>query len=245
MKRTKLFIGASGWSYGDWEDGVFYPKKLPKTDQLIFYAKNFKTVELNVSFYHLMSAKTFQNWRQKTPQNFVFAVKASRFITHIKKLKDANEPWKNFINNAKYLEEKLGPILFQLPPKWKRNSDRLENFVKILPDHYKYVFEFREKTWFCDEIYKILNKKNIALCFSDSPSFPFEEKITASFIYIRFHGPGSLYNSYYSKKQLKNWAEKIKKYLSDGLDVYGYFNNDTCGYATKNAKELIELLKKH
>jgi len=242
MKKDKLFIGTSGWNYSHWEDGVFYPKKLPKADQLIFYTKKFKTIEINASFYHLILKKTFQNWYQKTPEGFVFAVKANRFITHIKKLKDVDEPWKNFINNAKYLKEKLGPILFQLPPRWTGNPDRLKNFVKILPSRYKYVFEFREKTWFCDEVYKILNKKNIALCFSDSPSFPFEEKITASFIYIRFHGSGSLYGSCYSKKQLKNWAKKIKKYLVDGFNVYAYFNNDAFGYAPKNAKELISFL---
>jgi uncharacterized protein YecE (DUF72 family) len=244
MKKSKLFIGTSGWNYGGWEEGVFYPKGLSKADQLFFYAENFKTVELNASFYHLMPAKTFQNWHQKTPEDFIFAVKASRFITHVKKLKDASKPWKNFINNAKYLKEKLGPILFQLPPKWKCDSARLKNFLKILPSRYQYCFEFREKSWFCEEIYQILTKKNAALCLSDSPSFPFEEKITAPFIYIRLHGPGSLYASNYSKKQLKNWAEKIKKYLTDRFDVYTYFNNDAFGYAPKNAEELISLINR-
>lgn len=239
---AEIFVGTSGWSYEHWKRGVFYPKNFPKKEELIFYAKLFKTVELNASFYHLPKVETFNNWYDQTPRDFLFSVKASRFITHIKRLKDCREPWDRFIDNAKNLKEKLGPALFQLPPRWKVDSQRLKDFVKILDKKLKYVFEFRDPSWFCDEVYKILRKKNIALCIADSPNLPSAEEITANFVYIRLHGSKSLYSSRYTNEELKDWAKKIKKFLKEGFDVYVYFNNDAYGYAVENAREISQIL---
>jgi len=240
---AEVFIGTSGWNYEHWQAGIFYPENLPSREELRFYSEHFKTVELNASFYHLPKAETFDNWYTQTPDDFLFSVKASRFITHIKRLKDCRNPWNRFINNAKNLKEKLGPVLFQLPPRWKVDRERLRDFVKILDKNFKYVFEFRDSSWFCDEVYKILRRRNIAFCIADSPNLPSAEEITADFIYIRFHGSESLYSSKYTNKELKNWAKKIEKFLKEGLDVYVYFNNDAYGYAVENAREISQILK--
>ena len=240
---AKLYIGTSGFSYQDWKKGVFYPQDLAPAGQLEYYSRHFKTVELNSPFYRLPKAETFANWRQRTPQNFIFAVKASRYLTHIKKLKDPQEPWQRFIDNAKGLKEKLGPILFQLPPNWSADKSRLENFLKILPKKYSCTFEFRDKSWFNKEIYRLLEKYRTALCLADSKKWPFKEEITADFVYLRLHGPGSLYASDYSSQQLKNWAKKIKKWQKQKKDVFVYFNNDFKGYAVKNARTLKSYLE--
>ncbi|MBL7155006.1 MAG: DUF72 domain-containing protein [Candidatus Portnoybacteria bacterium] len=240
---TKLYIGTSGFSYLHWEKGVFYPNGLVKAKQLEYYTEYFQTVELNNPFYHLPLAKTFQKWYQRTPSNFIFAVKASRYISHIKKLKGCGQAWRLFISRAEKLKEKLGPILFQLPPSWQVNAKRLEVFLKILPQKHQYSFEFRHQSWFCQEIYQLLKKYNVALCLADSPQWPYQEEITADFIYLRLHGRHSLYSSKYTNQELKKWAVKIKKWLKN-RDVYVYFNNDANGYAVKNAQTLKKLLKK-
>lgn len=243
-KKVKIYIGTSGWSYHHWS-GIFYPQDLSPHKWLEYYTQHFKTVELNASFYHLPRATTFTNWRKNTPDGFLFAVKASRFITHIKKLKGTKEPWQNFISRAKNLKEKLGPILFQLPPSLKGDPRRLESFLKILAPHYQYVLEARHRSWFNQDIYKVLKKFKVALCLADSPCYPFQEIITSNFVYIRFHGGKILYGSNYSEKELKEWAKKIKKWLKKNLEIYAYFNNDTQGFAVKNAKTLIKLVNYH
>ncbi len=237
----EIRIGTSGWSYNHWRD-IFYPKDLAQAKWLEFYAKIFDTVEINSSFYHLPKPKTFSNWRARTPKNFLFSVKASRFITHVKKLKDVKEPWKRFINSAKELKERLGPILFQLSPNLKANIEKLENFISILPSKYRYTFEFRNESWFNKKIYEILEKNNISLCFADTPSYPYKEILTADFVYIRLHGHKKLYGSKYTNRELKIWANKIKKWMKEKKDVYVYFDNDACGYAVENAKTLLRML---
>ncbi|MEA3293033.1 MAG: DUF72 domain-containing protein [Patescibacteria group bacterium] len=244
---AKLYIGTSGYSYAHWENGVFYPNGLSKQREIEYYAQNFNTVELNYPFYHLPKAKTFSNWRNKVPENFIFAVKASKFITHIKKLKNCQTSWKIFLKRAITLREKLGPFLFQFPSNWKKDPERLKIFLKGLEKagkKYRYVFEFRHPSWFSEDIYKLLGQyKNTSLCWADSLKWPFVEIVTGSFIYIRMHGSKSLYASDYSKKELKEWSKKIKKCLKQNIDVYVYFNNDTRGYAIKNAKELLGICK--
>jgi uncharacterized protein YecE (DUF72 family) len=240
----KIYIGTSGFSYPHWEKGVFYPEGLAKAKQLEYYSQHFQTVELNNPFYHLPSAKTFQGWYRRTPADFIFAVKASRYITHVKKLKEAKEPWQRFINNTKELKEKLGPILFQLPPNWQADPERLEKFLKILSKKYQYSFEFRHPSWFDQEIYHLLREYHIALCLADSTHWPYQEEITADFVYLRLHGSRSLYSSKYTDKELKSWAAKIKKWQKLGKDIFVYFNNDAYGYAVKNALTLNEYLKK-
>lgn len=237
---SKVYIGTSGWSYNHWLEN-FYPKNLSNKKWLEHYSKNLKTVELNASFYHLPTPQVFTNWYKNTPKNFLFSVKASRFITHVKKLNNCKQPLSKFIKSAKNLKEKLGPILFQLPPSLKANEKKLENFLKILPRRYIYAIEPRNEDWQRKEILKILKKYKIALCVADSPKFPLFKEITSNFVYIRMHGGKILYGSNYSKKELAKWANKIKKWLKDDFDIFVYFNNDFSGYAVKNARTLKNL----
>jgi len=242
MKKAKVYIGTSGYSYDHWQK-IFYPKSLPKDKWLEYYAKFFKTVELNVTFYHLPKESTFKNWREKVPENFIFICKGSRYITHVKKLKDVKQPVILFFKRAKVLQKKLGAILWQLPPNWNVNIKRLEEFLKICSKHkIRQAFEFRNKTWFCPEVYELLEKYGMALVVADSPQFPSAEKVTADFVYLRFHGSQMLYSSNYSQKELKFWAGKIKNWLGSGLNVYAYFNNDSQAFAAKNAQTLKTLL---
>lgn len=242
--NSKLYIGTSGYSYPHWENNVFYPKGLAKTKQLEYYAKHFNTVEMNYPFYRLPSSKSFSNWRKRTNKDFVFAIKVSRYITHIKRLHRCKTAWKTFLKRALHLKNKLGPFLFQLPPNWKKDLNRLKEFMEMIREtdsKYRFVLEFRHPTWFSEDVYQILKKqKNISLCLADSPQWPFKEIITGDFVYIRMHGGKILYTSNYSEKELKDWAKKIKKYLKQNLDVYVYFNNDAQGFAIKNAKELLK-----
>ena len=236
-------VGTSGWVYGHWK-GRFYPEELAQSRWLQHFAQHFSTVELNASFYHLPKPETFARWRVSTPEGFLFAVKASRYMTHTKKLRDAEEPCSRFINSASRLEEKLGPVLFQLPPTLQANTQVLKDFCMVLPPSYLYAIEPRHESWFQREVYRILEKHNIALCMADSPDWPMEETITAAFIYIRFHGGSVLYGSNYSGEELSVWAGRIRKWAKENLDVYAYFNNDAHGYAIQNAKTLEELLQK-
>jgi len=242
----KLFIGTSGWVYPHWE-GVFYPGDLPSKDKLKYFSKHFKTAEINYSFYHLPRPATYQNWYNQTPEDFLFAVKASRFITHIKRLQGTKEASKQFIENALNLKEKLGPILFQFPPSFKateENVSRLEGFLKLITKRKtRYAFEFRHKSWCDKKIYNLLKKHNAAWVIADSPNYPKAEDVTADFIYIRMHGSKVLFSSSYTKKELKDLAQKIKKWLKQRLDIYVYFNNDAYGYAVGNAKELVKFCK--
>lgn len=240
---TKFFIGTSGWFYSHWK-GVFYPQDLPASGFLNYYLTKFRTVEINSSFYHLPKEQTFKNWHQKTPNNFLFSLKASRFISHRKKLKDCLKPWKLFYSRAKLLEKKLGPILFQLAPSFKADKFRLKDFLKILPKNQRFAFEFRHQSWFCQSIFEILRKFKIALVVADTPSYPLVKKITTDFIYLRLHGHEKLYASNYSEASLKKWARLIKKWLKefDLKAVYIYFDNDAQGFAPQNAASLKKLL---
>ncbi len=252
----KLYIGTSGYSYPHWENGVFYPKGLPKSGQLEYYAWHFNTVEMNYPFYRLPSSKSFSIWKETVPKDFVFAIKVSRYITHVKYLHRVKTAWKTFFKRALHLEQKLGPFLFQLPPSFKANKEniqRLEDFLKILrgrtssggptSKNLKFAFEFRHKTWCDKKIYDLLKKYKMAWVIANSPCYPRADVTTADFVYIRMHGGKVLYTSNYSEKELKDWAEKIKGYFKKGLDVYVYFNNDACGYAIDNAKSLSGFFK--
>jgi len=236
-----LRVGTSGWSYQHWQ-GLFYPEDLPPGKWLEYYAKHFDTVELNSPFYHLPRLTTFENWYQRTPKDFLFSVKASRFISHILKLNGAREPLQKLLENAAGLKEKLGPVLFQLPPNFTLDLDRLEKFLKILPTDQRFAFEFRHESWFGDEVYELLKKTHSALAISDTPKYPLIFEVTADFVYVRLHGHEILYASKYSKKELEVWAGRIKDWLTDGLDVYVYFDNDANANAVRNATELKESL---
>jgi len=240
---AKVHIGTSGWHYKHWLADVFYPTGTRPSEMFQFYAKHFDTVEINNSFYHLPSAKTFENWRDSSPGKFTFAVKGSRFITHMKKLKDPKPSSAKFFDVADRLGRKLGPILFQLPPRWKVDVDRLEEFLQALPAQHKYDFEFRDETWLVPEVYELLRRYKAAFCIHDFADMKIPHEITARFTYIRFHGPTSAkYFGSYSTAELRAWAERIEEWMRHLSSIYVYFNNDPGGEAVTNATELKRLV---
>lgn len=244
---AKVHIGTSGFNYSHWKDGVFYPKDLVQAKWLSFYASKFNSVELNVTFYRLPKRSVFGKWQSQTSRDFTFAVKGSRFITHVKKLKNVKDPVKIFFSEAQGLGQKLSVVLWQLPGNLRVNVEKLEDLAKILSRDkvaagVRQAFEFRHESWFCGDIYKVLKKYNFALCIAHSNAWPSVEVVTADYVYLRFHGGRILFTSNYSKKELGVWAKKINKWISEGKDVYAYFNNDAMGYAIDNARTLGRLV---
>jgi len=239
---AEYFVGTSGWHYEHWR-GLYYPEGLAKPKWLQFYSKQFNTVELNNSFYHLPTEKAFITWRESAPENFVYAVKVSRFITHIKKLRNIGSAVDNFLSRACLLQDKLGPLLYQLPPNMKRNDVVLESFLSSLPQEYRHVFEFRHESWIDEAVFGILRRYKVGLCVFDMPGFTCPSVATSDFAYIRFHGSGGMYSSCYSNEELSQWAKKIAK-LAEGVKaVYIYFNNDAEAFAIKNALILASYLE--
>jgi uncharacterized protein YecE (DUF72 family) len=240
MKRVR--IGTSGWHYKHW-CGPFYDQKLPGSKMLAEYVRHFDTVEINNSFYRLPTVEAFHSWRENTPDNFCFAVKGSRFITHMKKLKDPENALENLIPRAKELKEKLGPILFQLPPKWMLNTDRLEAFLSALPREHRYAIEFREPSWHTQCVYDILHRYNVAFCIFELNGKHSPLQVTADWTYVRLHGPGGPYQGSYSNERLSEWAQWITEKQRLLKSVFVYFDNDQAGYAVQNALELKRLLR--
>ena len=234
---TRLHIGTSGWHYTHWK-GTFYPGVTGAGDFLAYYAGKFSTVEINNTFYHLPSDTTLQQWQQTVPADFRFAVKASRFITHMKKLKDGAATFQQFQQKIDVLGTNLGPVLFQLPPGWRCNPERLKDFLDTLPAGYRYAFEFRDASWFTDEIAALLSGKNAAFCIYELNGRRSPDTVTADFIYIRLHGPGGAYEGRYGRAGLIPWVEKITGWLRDGREVFIYFDNDEAGYAAQDALEM-------
>jgi uncharacterized protein YecE (DUF72 family) len=240
-KKSPLHIGTSGWHYDHWQ-GPFYPEQLVKSDFLAFYQKHFQTVEINNSFYHLPAEKTLREWREKVPPGFVFAVKGSRYITHMKKLKDPQQSIKRFLDRVQILEDRLGPILFQLPPRWHFNADRLRAFLEALPREYRYALEFRDPSWLNQEVYRLLTDHGAAFCIYEFAGQLSPKEITASFVYIRLHGPRGPYQGKYETQTLADWAGAISTWTSQGKEVFCYFDNDEAGYAPQNALSLKKML---
>jgi uncharacterized protein YecE (DUF72 family) len=239
----EIRIGTSGWHYKHWK-GPFYPLNIRDSEMLAFYLKHFDTVELNNTFYRLPNKNAVKAWHQHSPEGFLFAVKGSRFITHMKKLSNPAEHIKYFYDTVKFLGPKLGPIVFQLPPKWKCNIERLEAFLNELHKESKYSFEFRDKSWLCSEVYQLLAKHNAALCIYDLKGFESPPEITADFTYIRLHGPSkSAYQGCYDKKALHKWRDRINTWKKRLTAVYIYFDNDQMGYAANNAMHLKEIVQ--
>jgi uncharacterized protein YecE (DUF72 family) len=239
---SAVHIGTSGWNYKHWV-GPFYPSDLPQKQWLAYYADHFNTVEVNNTFYQLPQLSTFTTWRQTVPPKFTFAVKASRFITHMKKLTAPKTSTEKFFNRTVKLEDKLGPILFQLPPGWQLNRDRLAEFLDAVPPDGRYVFEFRNESWLQSEVYDLLRKHNIAFCINDFRGKASPREITADFAYVRMHGPGEVaYAGSYPLAALKKWAKQINDWRENLKAVYVYFNNDFEGHAVRNALKLRELV---
>ena len=238
----KVRIGTSGWHYKHWL-GVFYPEGTRPSEMFQVYARHFDTVEINNSFYRLPTATTFDNWRESSPRNFCYAVKASRFITHMKKLKDPQSSSAKFFLVADRLNQKLGPILFQLPPRWKVNVERLNEFLRTLPGEHQYALEVRDDTWLIPDVYDALRQYNVAFCIHDFADMKVPKEITANFTYLRFHGPTSAkYWGSYSDRELRKWADWIKQQGRELPSVYAYFNNDPEGAAVRNALTLKQLV---
>lgn len=236
------YVGTSGWTYDSWR-GPFYPKDVPKKDWLRWYATQFCSTEINGSFYRTPSLEAVRAWREQTPGDFRFAWKASKFITHWKRLGDKSDnSIALMVTRLKVLGPKLGPVLFQLPPQFKANRGRLASFLKMLPKRYSYAFEFRDSSWYDNSILDVLRDHDIALCLSDHHDAPSPRMVTASHIYVRGHGPGGRYKGHYSDKTLKAWATDIKKWKHQRRDVYCFFDNDQKSAAPKDAARLLELL---
>lgn len=239
MKKVR--IGCSGFNYPHW-GGAFYPEGLSQKKWLKYYCTIFSTVELNVTFYRLPRPSTFDKWHSETPDGFVFSLKGSRFITHVKRLLEPAESLELFFKGALRLKEKLEVVLWQLPPAFKADVGRLKRFIGLLRKYpVKNTFEFRNETWITEAVEELCRADNISLCMADWPECIDTLPVTSDFVYIRRHGAGS-YDSNYSTAYLKRDARRIKKYRKAGKDVYIYFNNDAFGYAPANARELMAIL---
>jgi uncharacterized protein YecE (DUF72 family) len=238
-----IHIGTSGWHYGHWR-GPFYPDELGAEGFLAYYAERFPTVEINNSFYQLPSESTLGKWRDAVPQGFVFAVKGSRFITHMKKLKDPARSLAPFLERVAVLGEKLGPILFQLPPRWGFNGARLAGFLAALPGAYRYTLELRDQSWINDDALDLLARHGAAFCIYDLAGYLSPLEVTADFVYIRLHGPGGPYQGQYDDKTLAGWAGAMAAWSREGREVFCYLDNDEAGYAAQDAARLQDLLWK-
>ena len=234
----EIRIGTSGWHYKHWR-GPFYPTDLPSSRMLSFYLNYFDTVEINNSFYHLPLADTFRNWQRQAEPGVRFAVKGSRYLTHMKKLKDPKAGLRRFFALVDLLGTKLGPVLFQLPPHWGCNASRLAEFLRALPRRHRYSFELRDPSWHVPEIYDLLARHNAAFCIYELAGFRSPTRLTADFAYVRLHGPGQkAYQGSYSYAALRSWHDRICRWQSELKAVYVYFDNDQRGYAAANALTL-------
>ena len=236
-------VGCSGWQYRHWR-GVFYPATLPASRWLEHYTQHFDTVEINNSFYRLPEASTFAAWEGRAPAGFLYAVKASRFLTHMKKLKDPDDPLARFFSRAVELGRAFGPVLFQLPPRWPLNLERLKAFLDALPAGYRHAIEFREPTWYDDRVFALLERNGVALCLHDMAGSASPRQSIGPFVYVRFHGT-SKYSGSYSSAALEQWAEWLGERHSEGKPVFAYFNNDTGGHAPRDAARLRRALKRY
>jgi uncharacterized protein YecE (DUF72 family) len=237
---AQCHIGTSGWNYNHWR-GRFYPDDLPAHEWFAHYAGVFNTVEINNTFYQLPATKTLNAWHKQAPQGFIYAVKANRFITHLKKLKDPKKPLAHFLKRARRLRRHLGPVLYQLPPHWKPDVERLARFCEHLPADLTHVVEFRERAWLQAETYAALAEHGVCLCIHDLLK-RHPRRITGKAVYVRFHGVGSKYGGGYSRRRLRRWADWMREAADEGHDVYAYFNNDRNAYAVRDAQTLRELL---
>ena len=236
LLNPNIRIGCSGWQYTHWR-GDFYPAELPQARWLAYYAERFDTVEINNTFYRLPEAATFAAWRRRAPRGFVYAVKASRYLTHMKKLKDPVDPLRLFFSRAKRLQHAFGPVLYQLPPRWPVNLERLETFLAALPRARRHAIEFREPSWYCDEVYALLERRRVALCLHDMAGSASERIAIGPFVYVRFHGMQK-YSGRYTDAALEAWAGWLAARASEGRPIYAYFNNDTGGHAPRDAVRL-------
>jgi uncharacterized protein YecE (DUF72 family) len=234
-------IGCSGWNYKHWRE-IFYPQGLPQSRWFAFYAEHFDTVEINNSFYRLPKPETFDEWREQAPAGFCYAVKANRYLTQAKKLKDCEEPLERMMAATRHLESRLGPILYQLPPSMGLNLERLEDFLKLVPQDLTNVFEFRNQSWYVAETYGLLDRYGAAFCIHDMPGSASERIAIGPATYVRFHGGEGKYWGRYSDEGLLDWADWIVTQARSGRPVWCYFNNDIHGHAIADAQTLHSIV---
>lgn len=236
----EIYIGTSGWSYKSWERG-FYPEDVPVSRHFNFYSTQFPTVEINLTFYRLPSDQMVTGWRAKAPPGFVYAVKGSRFITHMKKLSNLDGALDKFFDRIAPLKKRIGVVLWQLPPFLKKDCARLEKFLKALPGGYEHAVEFRHPSWLDEDIFAVLRRQRAAYVSVSSLAMPMNLTVTSGVVYIRFHGLEGGAAHDYSRKELKPWAEHILHQARLQKTVYVYFNNDANVRAPANAKLLMEM----
>lgn len=241
MSGNDIYIGTSGWSYDHWK-GVFYPEKIAANRMLAEYVRHLRTAEINSVFYRLPSEKMVEQWLQSTPTDFVFAVKASRYITHVKKLNEPEDSVAALLAKIGILGEKLGPLLFQLPPHWHCNEERFTVFLNRLPAGFRYSFEFRDHSWLNERVNSLLADHNAAFCIYELDGYLSPKEVTADFLYVRLHGPGGPYQGSYDQDVLAAWANFFLHWARRGKRVYCYFDNDEKGYAPLNARTLQEMV---
>jgi len=236
-------IGCSGWQYRHWR-GSFYPTDLAATAWLEHYARTFDTVEVNNTFYRLPEAATFQAWARRVPAGFVFAVKASRYLTHLKRLRDPEEPLARLFDRAGHLGPHLGPVLYQLPPAWPRDLPRLERFLSALPRGHRHAVEFRDPDWYSVETFEALERHGAALCLHDMQGAEPPRRPCGPFVYLRLHGAGDRYGGRYPDRAVDRWADWLAARHHDRLPLFVYFNNDIGGHAPRDAERLRDRLAK-
>jgi uncharacterized protein YecE (DUF72 family) len=239
---SRIHIGTSGWHYDSWR-GPFYPKEVPKKDWLVCYAEAFRSAELNGVFYRTPTLEAVQRWYRQTPDDFVFAWKASKFITHWKRLtKNSGNSIALMETRLRALKHKAGPVLFQLPPQFKADRERLASFLKLLRKKRHYAFEFRHPSWYEDDILNLLRDQDISLCLSDHHDAPAPWQVTANHVYVRGHGPSGRYKGHYTDRTLRAWARKVRKWKRQRRTVYVYFDNDQKSAAPLDARKLMQLV---
>jgi uncharacterized protein YecE (DUF72 family) len=239
--NARIHIGCSGWVYRHWR-GLFYPEKLPQRAWFAHYSAQFETVELNTSFYHLPKPETFDSWREQAPAGFRYAVKAPRLITHFRKLKECDDALAEFLGRAERLGEAIGPILYQLPPRWAFDRARLEAFADLLPRRFDHVFEFRQASWMTTEVIGLLDRLGVSHCVHDMPGMAVPRLSAGPVAYVRFHGAGGKYWGRYPEAELARWADWMLAEAARGRSVWAYFNNDIHGDAIWDAAALRGLV---
>ena len=240
-KHGRVHIGCSGWDYRHWR-GDFYPTDLPRDRWLPHYARRFQAVEINNSFYQLPEPSTVCRWRDQVPAGFCFAFKASRYLTHMKKLKEPADPLRRVVQCATLLGDRLGPILFQLPPRWHRNVERMRSFIDKLPSRLSHAIEFRDPSWYDSKVFDAMAERSVALCLHDMCGSASPRVAVGPFVYVRFHGPETKYSGGYPSHTLRPWADWLAEVIRAGKDVYVYFNNDIGGHAPRDALRLRRYL---
>ena len=235
-----LYVGTSGWQYPHWRH-VFYPQRLPPRGWLPYYAERFRTVEVNNTFYNLPHKSVFEHWRETSPADFVFALKMSRFLTHLRRLRDPQEPVDRFLERAQLLGPKMGPVLVQLPPRFSLHLERLSDTLAQFPPSVRLAVEFRDASWFVDETRELLQRHQAALCIADSPRRKQPAWRTAAWGFVRFHEGAGAHAPGYEREELRRWVGRIAELWPARNDVYVYFNNDALGYAIRDAVTFAEL----